>query len=557
MNETIEIPGAEALTPLGRFGQYGQLFDATFRATDGREIQRIVQIVQLDELDSNQRERVIEDVNRRVSALLQNQLPHVSSICQTGTLASGDYYVMRARHATWLRDSIQNHAGHPCADEYVEQLVEQLLSGLVSLHRAGIAYGDLQLDDIEADGKAVDQYPTLWIAGAEFGGLSHGSNNEIVRTANEHHGIIAPEVLDRRPHEPTPKSDLYALGLLICQLAGGRKILESTSTKARAAKIKSWAVRRLVTHHLLAKESLDCPENADVALRKFQRLKSKQLWHGRRPTAMGAAAALGAFLVAVLVVAVVIFLQRVAAENDAISLLQQHLSEMEQRNAELEREKAVLEQESEPPKSRIHQSEKGSVLPDARQLERDAAQLFKKGVDDRIERDDWEVWLKGEIAEKLESPIAELVATKIATWQARFIPRRTYPVRIDQATTDGNEEENFRLTVYVDGTEVAREYLDAGRFKAPDRPVLHVPWQAGQTIQLILEGDWYSYRPWRANLIDKTFSGPYALWAMHKEGQLIKHNGTTLRFEIGACPGPPRTLFKPIDVTSKPVRPQP
>ena len=188
--------------------------------------------------------------------------------------------------------------------------------------------------------------------------------------------------------------------------------------------------------------------------------------------------------------------------------------------------------------------------PDGDRLERDAAKLFRELVRKKIEPEQVEIWLDDKLKRELDPKSAQTKKKMINEWRGAFVGSNRYTLFIDEATTNQNQGDNWRLTIYVNGTEVDQADFAKGAHAGDKRPSFTFNWKPGDTVRILLEGDppWW---PWRDDLIDKDYSGLYVPWEMHKDGQGLEQNGTSLKFEISPSPGPPREWSKPLPSPKK------
>lgn len=70
-----------------------------------------------------------------------------------------------------------------------------------------------------------------------------------------------------------------------------------------------------------------------------------------------------------------------------------------------------------------------------------------------------------------------------------------------------------------------------------------INWRRGESVRVLLEGE-FSYL-WgnRTDLLDKTFASPVVLWSLHQDG-VISQGGFSLEIEVADCPGPPRSIIQ-------------
>jgi len=100
----------------------------------------------------------------------------------------------------------------------VREILGQLLTGLSALHDRGIAHGDLRPQNVFAEGTETSTRIQVRIADSAIGGLTAWSNGAM--RSKESREYLPPEWKETT-REPTPQADVYAVGLIACELLLG------------------------------------------------------------------------------------------------------------------------------------------------------------------------------------------------------------------------------------------------------------------------------------------------------------------------------------------------
>ena len=100
------------------------------------------------------------------------------------------------------------------------EIARQLCAGLAAVHERGVLHRDLKPANVMVDGRGKARLTDFGVAAeleAEF------APDHVAGTP----AYMAPEVLRGEP--PTPRSDIYALGLVLYEVFSGRRAFEATS----------------------------------------------------------------------------------------------------------------------------------------------------------------------------------------------------------------------------------------------------------------------------------------------------------------------------------------
>jgi serine/threonine protein phosphatase PrpC len=141
--------------------------------------------------------------------------PHVLKVLRTPRprrfLYTLTEYVEGETLAAWMKR-------HPKpAIDAARGLIEQVIKGLRAFHRNDILHQDLKPDNIMIDGAGVAKiidFGSVRIAGLEE--LRHGAKPALLGTMD----YTAPEYL--KGEAPTPRSDLYSLGVIAYEMLTGK-----------------------------------------------------------------------------------------------------------------------------------------------------------------------------------------------------------------------------------------------------------------------------------------------------------------------------------------------
>jgi hypothetical protein len=208
----IQLPGRwRIIAPLANAGVAGVVYEARDeRFSDENSPTVIV--------------RLLESANtpgwrnllwERLSLMASVALPHVSPVWDAGQTEQA-IYLVSPRHEVCVGSLLSQHQGleHSLATDVFEQLIE----ALAALHRHGTSHGDVRPKNVFLD-DSKSQRPVAWLADTAIGPLTWWSRGEFL--SNDARRYYPPEWRGS-PQEPTPRADVYALGLTACELFLGR-----------------------------------------------------------------------------------------------------------------------------------------------------------------------------------------------------------------------------------------------------------------------------------------------------------------------------------------------
>ena len=175
---------------------------------------------------------------KQVRGLCGINSPRLLRPLEAGVLTSGAIYLIE----DVLPTSVENQLppdGKSLPAGTAWPWIEQILDGLEELHAAGLSHGTWRLDSLLLDTNPVDAN-TKAVLGDAVGGvvplISQG-------------GILVDGVSDYFPPEwngvlkpPSPQADVYALGLLACEMLLGRAVVRNV----KAQQIAPARVRELL-----------------------------------------------------------------------------------------------------------------------------------------------------------------------------------------------------------------------------------------------------------------------------------------------------------------------
>jgi serine/threonine protein kinase len=171
-------------------------------------------VVALKLLGADAGGRPARDLERELLIARQISSPHVVRILDIGELNGIAYLTMPYITGGDLAD-ILKHEGRLPIDR-VLAISKQVVRGLAAAHATGIVHRDLKPENIliDADGSAV--ITDLGLASAEPGGTTVTRAGAVMGTL----AYMAPE--QAQGHAVDPRADLYAFGLVLYDVLGGR-----------------------------------------------------------------------------------------------------------------------------------------------------------------------------------------------------------------------------------------------------------------------------------------------------------------------------------------------
>lgn len=219
----------------------------------------------------------LDSYRNRLRSLVEQTLPYVSTPSGFGQLPNGREYLIGDHDGVPLSAEIPPDKGLPSAE--VEVWIEELLTGLAALHAREIFHGDICPANIFLTKASPESKRHVRIADTAIGPVTLGT-----RGTSRYY----PPEWKEQSHEPRANADLYALGLVICEMLLGKSAVASALKDGKAiqnqlpSKLKPKRVSRLVKD-LLEPDPKNRPANAGKALEEFRKLKQHdgQRWWKR------------------------------------------------------------------------------------------------------------------------------------------------------------------------------------------------------------------------------------------------------------------------------------
>lgn len=193
-------------------GAMGTVYRATFSKEDGR-VRRVAIKVIAPGLGDN--ERIQARFEREAAILKQLKHPNIVRLLATGKFQGRPFYAME-----YIEGYALDHQLATKGRLHWEKMIElgkQICASLQHAHDHGIIHRDLKPSNLMMDPNGVVKLTDFGIAkDNDMSGLT--SANSTVGTA----AYMSPEQC-RGERDLTPKSDLYALGIVFYELLTGRK----------------------------------------------------------------------------------------------------------------------------------------------------------------------------------------------------------------------------------------------------------------------------------------------------------------------------------------------
>ena len=323
----------------------------------------------------------------------------------------------------------------------------------------------------------------------------------------------------QRPGEDSG-DDVHRLAQLICQLDGGRN-------NQSPDKIQDASLRKFV-ERCLSDDSPKRRGNARDALNQLYNDR-KGSWLSRYWPRVAAA---------VLAPALIAFAALWWWDNDAKTIdINRKDDQITSLGRDNERLKNALKPPQKPPPA--------NGVPAF--SEEEATRLFHDyyGKDNKPSMD-IDKWIEAELRSKPDK--VARAKEKIRDYQHALLntSNEEYELKVNPAFRKPGDtwepvqkDADWLITVYVDGEQAGQGVLKAG---------LKFAWQPGKVIRLLVEDERAWYYPVRNNLIDKSYSGDYALWRLHQDLQDLTQESTRMTGEIANFPkdGPKREYVKPL-----------
>ena len=191
-----------------------------------------VKLLREDYLEDAQ---ALERFRREGRAVARIRHPNVADIYDSGILPSGEaYIVMELVSGETLRGLLDRSGALPIAQ--AARIGRQLAEGIEAAHRSGVIHRDLKPSNVilTSDHNGAPQAKILDFSIAKLDDAS-GTASEALTTAGAFLGTphyMSPEQCEGNPLDA--RSDLYALGVLLYEMLGGRPPFEGRNPAAVA-----------------------------------------------------------------------------------------------------------------------------------------------------------------------------------------------------------------------------------------------------------------------------------------------------------------------------------
>ncbi len=237
---------------------------------------------------------LVQRFSQEIEVVSSLSHPNIVTLIDAGRDVGGlTYLAMEFVNGETFRDALK--AGKLNLAEIVEVLI-QTCDALMEAHEAGIIHRDLKFDNIMLTRHKDER---LHIKVLDFGVAKLLSRNLNLTRSGQvpgTPGIIAPELIDERP--PTPRSDLYSLGVLLytalcgeapftaendLELMRAHKFEEVPNLESRISGNIPGALLDL-TYHLLEKQPQQRPESAQEVRDRLESILRRLRENGRVDT---------------------------------------------------------------------------------------------------------------------------------------------------------------------------------------------------------------------------------------------------------------------------------
>ena len=241
----FEVEGLTGLREIGRGG-----FGVVYRATEtdlGRTV--AVKVLSYGSVEESNRRL---DRERKAMGVLSGH-PNVVTIYRSGIAADGSaFLVMEFLEGGTLEQRLAHYGPRPWTE--VTELGVALSGVLESAHRAGVLHRDIKPANILFSGNGVAKLADFGIANVE----SVSNTSGVVKATIGH---APPEIL--HGHQPTGRSDTYALASTLYELLSGRPAFVRTTDTAPAA-----IIARIMTQPVVDLDPRTTPPELNETLKR-------------------------------------------------------------------------------------------------------------------------------------------------------------------------------------------------------------------------------------------------------------------------------------------------
>lgn len=505
---------------------------------------------------------------KRLHLLTLNHIDHVTRPLELGRTADGSLYVLLDKFDNPLVAELTPDSGIRADPDGSRAwaLFEKITAGLVGLHRLGMAHGNLRPANIHLDRSG--QAP--WITESAWGPLAWWSEGKYL---DDSALAYYPPEYKGKPHPPTTRADIFALGRILQEMLAGRD--EDAYDKALARLSRR---RRAILRLLLAADPRERAADADDLQRRMDAAKSTAV----SASLVGATA---------LVLAVVIFLgsfflgtffltSRLSTLSKELATplskelptplarelpanlsrelagpLSEHLklrdTELKKANdnvAELTKQLNELQKKpaiaiaAPPAKPPVREEDlkllagwKWSTLATTSMSWNDMQRVIALESPNQGSRKQLEQWCESFTSyptqEKMDGkwwirPTQAQGSEKLDRWGCIEIQVDGKKVRFD------NERQDSALVKY----DAWHKWDEANKHTYDSNEWLGFEWSPGQAITVVVYG--YTGRLSKDKKESKAFGGPVAMWLLHRDKTIGDPSTVAIDFDVYQCPGP-------------------
>ena len=258
-------------------GGFGTVYAAT-DLSDGGEV--ALKLIKPDR-DGGYERQTTARVQRESAILAELANPHIVRLLDAGMSGDGTLFLVFERvRGRDLSDLLQEHERLP--PQVAVHIVVQLLSALEEAHARGLLHRDIKPQNVRVFANGSDPYSVKLLdfglaRSTDTGAPSLTKTGEIIGTPR----YMSPEQITAGTL--TPRSDLYAVGVVLLELIVGSSALHGTGWMDQIDRLRNGHVLAIpdaakldpallrVVHQLTAREPQDRLPSARAAIRALQR----------------------------------------------------------------------------------------------------------------------------------------------------------------------------------------------------------------------------------------------------------------------------------------------
>ena len=264
-------------------GAFNQLFELDdFRLGTAPPIRRAVQFI---EIDSNAEWG--DAFKKQLCALTRSSMPHVAKPAEIGRSGDGTlYFMITDRFGARLSSQLTDTGIDPTA---AWNILREIATGLSEMHKLKLVHGDVRPENVLLDAATIRPDACARLGDSAVGQLAHWSRGRLLH--NECRSYFPPE-WNGQLGTPSTEADVYALGLIACEMLLGRQVHTRLDTNsgvelwpqlnARLRKRNIPGTRIEFLAHLLAADPKDRLRDGTAVLAEMNRPESSlQVWRRR------------------------------------------------------------------------------------------------------------------------------------------------------------------------------------------------------------------------------------------------------------------------------------